>query len=402
MVRTLGRHSAKLLTKIYRIWRREGIRGFYARWRYPRIAVTPLAPLALPFQIRGGAAEQRRDLGQALQQVLGAAAVSDDQGSVLLIDPKPGEVQRGDILLLTKADATEALRRAPTDLAKAGSILLSDPQVIVQLEDAGADCARLFVIPQSASVQDLAAALSRWLIAAQLLDPTRLDVTLFPALAGLHPGARLCLGLPEATARRAGFLSHELPGFSIFDGVRMAPGWVGCGWSYASMARAALARDAYPVTIAEDDLQPPDDFQSRLAEVERYLAQEDWDIFSGLLSDISEDAVISHVEMRNGTTFIHLNFATGMVFNLYNRRVLAHLAEWRPENGGPEVNTIDAWLSFLPDLKVITTLPFLVGHDENLTSTVFGFSNRRYEGTIQSSTLRLQKMVDDYVRSHRD
>ncbi len=40
------------------------------------------------------------------------------------------------------------------------------------------------------------------------------------------------------------------------------------------------------------------------------------------------------------------------------------LASWNPENLDPKVNTIDRFLENWPDIRVVTTLPFLVGQKE--------------------------------------
>lgn len=247
--------------------------------------------------------------------------------------------------------------------------------------------------PAGDALRDMAAGLARWLIAAGCLRPDAVEATLYPALRRLAPQARLCLGLPESGDRRRAFLRLGLEDFAILDAIRMQPGWQGCGWSYASIARAALAQGAVPLTVCEDDMQPRAQFHRHLAGIETYLAQTEWDLFSGLVTDLPETCRIHRVEDRDGLRFVHLDYAIGMVCNIYNRRALERLAAWTPGGGRPEEDTVDVWLSRLPGLRVVTTLPFLAGHDPAATSTIFGFGNRRYESLIRATERRLAARV---------
>jgi len=240
--------------------------------------------------------------------------------------------------------------------------------------------------------------LARWLVAAGALSPRELDSALFPALSKLGSEAKLCLSLPEKPARREKFRALNLSEFAFFDGIRLQPGWIGCGWSYRTMASVALDRGAVPLAVCEDDMVPPHKFRQNLRQVEAYLAGQNWDLFSGLLTDVSETARIVGVAREDGLTFVHLDYATGMVFNIYGSRVLTHLATWAPETGSIAENTIDAWMSRLPGLRVVTTLPFLVGHDSQAHSTLFGFANRRYDGMIRQSEIRLQRLVQAFEK----
>ncbi|WP_299909988.1 hypothetical protein [uncultured Paracoccus sp.] len=412
--RDLERRAGMVLGKIGRTLRREGVSGLWARLRHPKrsggpAAVTP--PQRPPFRLIGQdpvltgrvAAALQRCLGQGGLTWAGSGAGSGDAATIRIIGPvDPHDIRPGEILLFP--DAATALKlvggtRAP-DLALCGAVLLPDAALLKPFRDAGLGEGRLFVLPSlgDPARTGLAGDLLRWLIAAGALDPGTIDPALFPVLETLTPHSRLCLSLPESPDRRASFLSHELREFFIFDGLRLKPGWQGAGWSHATIARAALARNAVPLLVCEDDMTPSADFAARLASVEAYLADADWDMFSGLLTSIPEDCRVHHVETRDGLTFVHLDYATGMVLNIYRSRALERLAAWQPGGGHPETDTVDAWLSRLPGLRAITTIPFLAGHDTAAVSTVFGFANRRYDSLIRASEQRLNRLATEWLK----
>lgn len=392
--------------KISRILRHEGWRGVYARLRYPKKMGTlkPLPSLDRPFRILGGSEDQIDKLCQTLASLGKSVKITMDEEPVhcLYISPDPMAPRPDENCTILFKDPVEVIqfcrnRTARKWLKGAGYILVPSPESFRVVEDVGIPSLRIFVVSWAGkNPRHLAGGLARWLVSAGGLKADNLDPTLFPALDGLHPGATLCLSLPETPSRREAFLRHKFLDIKIFDGIRMTPAWVGCGWSYRTMARAALAQSATPLTICEDDFTPPPMFDDRLANVQAYLAQQSWDLFSGLLTDLADTARIIRVDRCHGMTFVHLDFATGMVYNIYGPRVLAHLAAWAPENGPTAENTIDAWLSKLPDLRVITTLPFLVGHDSRLRSSLFGFDNRRYDGMIERSQARLFDRVQAF------
>lgn len=406
-----------MLDRFSRIFRREGLRGFYVRLRYPKRRArggSEMPATRPPFRITGGTAAQAERLRQALGLVLESSAVTgtgvDAAGqntirlSPAITDPAPG---RNCTVLWHSPQEVGAFCRDTVQarrwLAKAAAILVPSAECFQRLVGLGLVERKILVMPlaDDADPQTLAGALARWLIETRALSPRDMDTALFPVLAGLEPGAKLCLGLPESSRRRLSFLAHGLSDFRMFDGIRLSPGWIGCGWSYRTIARAALARGALPILVCEDDMAPSPGFRRNLERVEEYLAGQDWDLFSGLLTDLSETVRIDHVVRQDGLTFVHLNYATGMVMNIYGPRVLAHLANWNPETGPIETNTIDAWMSELPGLRVVTTLPFLVGHDSQVRSTLFGFANRRYEGMIRASEARLERMVEAFEAGAR-
>lgn len=391
-----------LFRKVFLTLRREGLQGLGLRLLNPRVARPAPPRPSMPFRLTGTEPQLIRRLSAALQHLLGPEVLShSDDATVIHVNPFPRQIRRGacDVACFTDPDAALVFLAQRTDPYDSTTFLLPSAACLQAYRQGGLNDAQLFLLLTDAThpegfSDDLTGDLAQWLISAGLLSPETVDTALFPALRHLAPHDRLCLSLPESIERRAGFVRESLENFRIMNGVRMLPGWQGCGWSYVTIARAALAQNATPLLVCEDDMRPTPDFRKRLAEVEAYLAdQQGWDIFSGLLSNLSQNCRIHRIEKRGDLTFIHLNFTTGMVFNIYAEHTLARLAQWRPDNGDPQVNTIDAWLGQMPNLHVITTLPFLARHDTSATSTVFGFSNRRYERMISASEKLLGAMV---------
>lgn len=326
---------------------------------------------------------------------------------------KPGT---GLILPDAAAIARFLHRHAPKGrIQKGGGVsvhLVADGAGVTALIGAGIPRGRVFVAPvlsrlaaktatDTPPTSDIAAELARWLIAAQALDPLRVDPRIFPALRGLAADDRLCLSLPETPQRRQLLAARKTGDLRVFDGLRFHPAWRGCGLSYVAIARAALAQDAVPLLACEDDAAFPPDFEARLHSIRHYLEGAEWDVFSGLLSDLPDDCTIRRVERRDGMTFVHLDRTVGMVLNLYNRRAMERITQWDDRDRDVHDNTIDRWLGRMEGLRVVTTLPFLVGHDTSAQSTLFGFSNRRYDATIGASERRLRRMVARFEAERR-
>jgi hypothetical protein len=415
-----------LPARLWTLLTREGPRGLVARMRHPKQRDRmrpPVMTLATPLHLvapPGEGSDIARALAAlpvALAPVPARAALPADPaqpdpaqlnlaptGTMLHLAPGPAgpAFTARDVIILRDPAQTAHLLAAPRPhprgLAACAAVLAGSPGCLQRLADAGVPGARRFLLPPPAAGETaLTGGLARWLIAAGLIPPEGADPSWFPVLANLTPGARLCLSLPESQDRRSRFATLGLDDFAFFDGLRLDPGWHGAGHSHALIARAALRQGAAPLTVCEDDLSLSPDFPARRAAVEAYLATVPWDVFSGLLTNVAPDARIRRVDRQGGVTFVHLDTTIGMVFNIYGPRALQHLAVWPGDGGlqgvGPETGTIDLWLGAMPGLQVVTTLPFLVGHDSGLTSTVFGFSNRRYDQMIRASEGRLARLV---------
>lgn len=209
---------------------------------------------------------------------------------------------------------------------------------------------------------------------------------------------RVCLSLPEAVDRRVAFDRDNQYGFEVFPGLRHTRGWTGCGLSYKFIMKKAQEQKFDRILVCEDDVFFPDDFDKRFDECLKYLNRhQDWDVFQGLMSDIG-DVEIKRVDRDFGQTFAHLDHMISTVFNLYDKRIYPYIIAWDETNTDVNKNTIDRALE-AKDLKVVATAPFLVGHKEDLSSTIWGFSNSQYNDLIAASSKKLENLVAQYEKA---
>lgn len=206
---------------------------------------------------------------------------------------------------------------------------------------------------------------------------------------------RVCLSLPEQVDRRKEFDADNRLGFEVFPGLRHIRGWTGCGLSYKFIMRKAEEQGFDTILVCEDDVFFPEDFDERFDECEKYLLKQGtWDVFQGIMAEIG-DVTISKTVHTDKQVFVHLNHMMSMVFNYYNKSVFPYFIAWDEMNDDVYSNTIDRALG-ASDLDIIVTAPFLVGHKEELISSIWGFENTQYSDLISNSSKRILKLVEDY------
>jgi hypothetical protein len=236
-----------------------------------------------------------------------------------------------------------------------------------------------------------------------LLARRWLDYPQFQALTSSKPlpGPRLALSLPETTARRAMFISHRAPSVQLFNGLRYTPGWVGCALSYKYLAQQALAAQWPQLEVMEDDVLFPPEYPRRKTVVDAYLAQHtgQWDVFVGLIAILHADTKVLAVERQDGLVFVTLDRMMSMVHNIYAPSALHLLAQWNEANPDSQTNTIDRFLQTQPQLRVVTILPFLVGHHEELHSSLWGFQNTQYSDLIAIAQVQLEAKVQAFEQA---
>ncbi|KFK97871.1 MULTISPECIES: hypothetical protein [unclassified Serratia (in: enterobacteria)] len=241
----------------------------------------------------------------------------------------------------------------------------------------------------------------RYLLANDLIgfDVYKQSVDFIPRVDADIP--KLCLSLTETPTRKQDFLSKPTHGFQVIEGVRHRIGWIGCGMSYKYMLSVLADRNAEIAMICEDDALFPEDFELKLEKIVSYLEHSGWDwhIFSGIIAHLNEDTEILAVEEVDGIEYIYINRMTSTVMNIYSRRGIDAVSHWDERNVDAQTNTIDRYLESVPNLVVVTTLPFLVGHAEDQTSTLWGFVNTQYLDMISESERLLQEKVDAFKAS---
>ncbi len=214
-------------------------------------------------------------------------------------------------------------------------------------------------------------------------------------------GPRLVLTLPETIKRYRSFQSI-IPNNTIsITGIRYKPGWVGCGLSYATIARKALNLKITRLTVMEDDVLLPEDFEEKNKIVNDYLdsVEGDWDIFAGFIASLHSDVKILKVEFFKGIRFVTVDRMTSMVFNIYSEKALNILASWDPGNSDVQKNTIDRYIENKSNLRIVVVVPFLVGHKEDVNSTVWGFQNTQYLDMVNTSQRELFLKIWAYEKN---
>ncbi|EOW9162018.1 glycosyltransferase family 25 protein [Vibrio cholerae] len=207
----------------------------------------------------------------------------------------------------------------------------------------------------------------------------------------------VCLGLPETVSRRADFDNDNHYGIQYFPGLRHRLGWVGCGLSYKFLLHRAKDLGLERIMICEDDIEFPENFLSRLKSVNEYLNErKDWDLFSGLIANLHQDTNILACTAYNGQKYVTIDKMTSTVMNIYSRAFYEKLLGWDDRNHDAKTNTIDRYIESRSDLHVITTPKFLVGHKEELDSTLWGFNNSTYREMIAESERLLGLKLDEF------
>jgi len=238
--------------------------------------------------------------------------------------------------------------------------------------------------------------LDRFLAAMNFL-PTSHIHKMIPALPS--ESNVVCLSLPETIQRRNMYKVIKPTSCEIFDGIRKTPGWVGCGLSYVALAHHGIRNHLPTLTVMEDDVTLPDNFETALKTIKEYLAKrsDTWDVFAGMIASLNSETKVISIEEYNNFRFVTIDRMTSMVMNIYSLKFMNQLVEWNPENTDAETNTIDRFIESIPNLRVVVTLPFLFGHREDVSSTLWGFNNARYREMIQESEQLLQQKVNEYL-----
>lgn len=226
------------------------------------------------------------------------------------------------------------------------------------------------------------------------------ELTVDQVLPLPEKAANIALSMPETIHRRRIYERNQPSGYVIFDGWRARPGWIGCGLSYASLAKNSLRGGIRKLTVIEDDVLLPEDFEQKMRCVNDYLDlhEGEWDVFAGVVAVLHEHTEIVKHEKFCGMTFVMLNKMTSMVCNIYSERGMRLLAAWDYANLDDQTNTIDKHLERQPGFRVVVALPFLVGHREEAHSTLWGFQNTTYSALIEKSEQELFAMLESGTR----
>ena len=205
-----------------------------------------------------------------------------------------------------------------------------------------------------------------------------------------------CLGLPETVSRAQSFKKDNQYGITVIPALRHQLGWIGCGLSYKFMIRMAKDLKLQMVTICEDDVEFKNDSIPRYQHIMSVLSQttKPWSVFSGLIADMSPETIISEsgIYMEEEKIYKTSKFVS-TVFNVYKETVFSSILEWDERDLTWPGNTFDRFLEHHHDIEALVVTPFLVGHKEEIESTLWGHGNEKYKPMIEKS----QKILDSKI-----
>lgn len=370
--------------KLARILRREGVGGVVNRLRHTPIKLgrTPRARVSLASGALLADHGSDPSLATLLREIIPPPQGPGPHPTVHLGRP-PGPVGPADVVVLPEPSApARGLKRAA---------LVADhcPDRLAQLRKAGCNVVAIGPPPFDAS------SFRRFLVLTRVIAPAQMDyaAAVAPALGRAVP--RLCVTLPEFPERTQAFQAANRWDMHLVEGMRFHPPWVGAAHTYSRLARALLETKQQRALIAQDDLLPSPDFDSRLEIAEEYWLQSGADVLAGLVTDYDESFVLRRVVQYRGMTFLHLNKSVGLVCSMFGPRALQHMARWhRTISPGGEPYTIDRHMA-AADLDVVTTLPFLVRHRSGVPSTIWPFGNGRYDTLIDFSERKLAQLAGE-------
>ena len=214
----------------------------------------------------------------------------------------------------------------------------------------------------------------------------------------------VCLSLIESQERRAYFNSVNKYGFEFFDGLRHQEGWIGCGLSYKFLIKLAKRDNMQQILIMEDDVVLSENFKERYKEIVSYLAyRDDWDVFSGLMAHVSTELrVLGSTILSKNQQMIFIDQLVSTVFNVYSKNIFDDILQWNERSYNKEINQIDQYIKRKPNARYVVTLPFLVGHNQLLTSIVNPGAADRYEEMIEFAEFKLRKLIKSNKGSVRE
>lgn len=397
-----------------RILRFEGVTGLLRRLRY-RPSVNPAdipAPPELAARIfiaDHGCPGLRGMMTRFLADHGITAAATPVAGTPTLHVGWPDDdtaIQPGDIALL----APDEPRFSPTApaVARLSLVIDHDPARLQHWESRPTGQPHRIALPalpgcdaDAAVWQDYAAqndaALRRLLFFCGWIKADHIDFR--PVLRAAPAPQQLCLSLPETPSRTDAYRAHASEQDVIVDALLQLPGWKGTAHSYQRLAQAAIDLDLPELLVFQDDCDFGPDLRTRLPLIRQLMAETGADMFAGIVTDADDSVHVADVISRDGLDFAVLNKSVGLTFNIFGRRALQRLASW--DETTHKNRTIDRFLSDTQDMKVLTCLPYLAHHRSELVSTLWYFSNARYDRMIHTSERRLLRRMKEWQSQNR-
>ena len=233
-------------------------------------------------------------------------------------------------------------------------------------------------------------ALRRFLFFCGWIKAEQIDFA--PVLRTAPLPLQLCLSLPETPSPTAAYRAAASSQDLVVDALLRQPGWTGTAYSYQRLARAALDLGHSEMLVFQEDCAFDARLRDLLPLIRRLMAETGADMFTGIVTDADDSVRVEKVIQREGLDFATLNKSVGLTFNIFGQRALERLASW--DETAHRGLTIDRFLSRAEGLTVLTAVPYLAGHRSDLVSTLWYFSNARYDRMIHTSERRLRRRMN--------
>ena len=176
----------------------------------------------------------------------------------------------------------------------------------------------------------------------------------------LYPNKIYCLHLIETPERFIKFKQiNDISNIEIFPAIKYNPGWKGCAISYLNLMYNAKRCNLDTITICEDDCRFPLNFNFIYKTITDFLSKINWDIFVGVIADLSEDVSIINIYQYKNIKFIEIDKMHSMVFNIYNKSIYDLIINWK-KNTNDSNNSHDQIDQYIKkqNVRIITTYPF--------------------------------------------
>lgn len=206
----------------------------------------------------------------------------------------------------------------------------------------------------------------------------------------------VCLSLTESISRKKAFL-ERYPDIYIFQGLRHYIGWKGTGLSYKFLMKRAKDKKYEMLTVCEDDVVLPENWNGKQKEILQRLKEKDWDIFTGLIADAHKDCKIISCEDVSIGKLVSLDKIVSMVFCCYSENIYDKMLMWDHYSDSVD-NTIDRYLQNLIEIKAYCLLPYFVSMAEAKSTLWNGVDNDVYKKMTKESERFLLEKVELFNR----
>ena len=152
-----------------------------------------------------------------------------------------------------------------------------------------------------------------------------------------------------------------------FNALKGNPGWKYCGLSHQEIIKNNLNCNKNLLVLEDDcDIYDIKNFDNRWSEIKKWLDNnlDKWDIFNGGPTFVERNKYVKILDEK--LNIIQVKIARTSNFVYYNKNILNKILNWNPDNNIP-IDNFDEWC---PELKIVTSIPFLSSQYESYSDIV--------------------------------